>query len=112
MVSPPPGSGSTTPKCVASGPGAGDKGPVAVDCRIDGHAHRGQEGVPAARAVADDADLAVGRGEGAEFLDGRLGVAYELVVGDAARLPGGGRGVVGIHIESLAGVEVGADGVV
>ena len=41
-----------------------------------------------------------------------VGVAHELVVGDAARLAGGGRGVVGIDIESLAGVEVGADGVV
>ena len=40
------------------------------------------------------------------------GVAHELIVGDAAGLPGGGRGVVGVDIEALAGVEVGADGVV
>ncbi len=44
--------------------------------------------------------------------DGALGVADELLVGDAPGLPRGGRGVVGIDIEALAGVEVGADGVV
>ena len=41
-----------------------------------------------------------------------LGVADELVVGDATRLTGGGRGIVGIDMEALPGVEVGADGVV
>ena len=41
-----------------------------------------------------------------------VGVAHELVVGDAARLAGGRRGVVGIDIEALAGVEVGAQRVV
>ena len=68
--------------------------------------------MPAARAVADDADLAVGGGERPQRLDGGLGVAHELLVGDAAGLAGGGRGVVGIDIEPLAGVEVGAQGVV
>ena len=38
---------------------ADDERPVTVDGRIDGHAHRGQEGMPPARAVPDDADLAV-----------------------------------------------------
>ena len=68
--------------------------------------------MPAARAVADDADLAVGRGQRPQRRDRRLGVAHELVVGDAARLAGGRRGVVGIDMEPLARVEVGAEGVV
>ena len=68
--------------------------------------------MPAAGAVPDDADLPVGGRERPQGLDGALGVADELGVGDASGLPRGGRGVVGIHIEPLAGVEVGADGVV
>ena len=51
-------------------------------------------------------------GQRPQGLDGGVGVAHELVVGDAAGLAGGRRGVVGIDIEALAGVEVGADGVV
>ena len=68
--------------------------------------------MPAAGAVADDADLAVGSGQRSKRRDGAVGVTQELVVGDAAGLARGGGGVVGVDIEALAGVEVGADGVV
>ncbi len=51
-------------------------------------------------------------GRARRALDGRLGITHELVVGDAAGLTGGGRGVVGVDIESLACVEIGAEGVV
>ena len=96
----------------ALGHGAHDERAVAVDGRVDRQADRGQERVAAARAVADDADLAVRGRQGAQGLDGHFGIAHELVVGDAARLTGGGRGVVGVDIESLACVEIGAEGVV
>ena len=95
----------------AVGNGAGHEGPVAVDRRIDGQADSGEERVPASRAVADDADLAVGRRERPQGLDGRVGVAHEWSSGmpPASRRR---RGIVGIDIEALAGVEVGAERVV
>ena len=51
-------------------------------------------------------------GSARSAVDGAVGVAHELVVGDATGLAGGGRGVVGVDIEALACVEVGADRVV
>ena len=51
-------------------------------------------------------------GSARKWFDRGFGVAHELLVGDAAGLAGGGRRVVGIDVEALAGVEVGAQGVV
>ena len=67
------------------------------------------EGVPAAGAGAENADLAVVSGLRAHPLHGGLGVADHLGVGDAAVGAHLGGDVVGVALAALALIEVGAD---
>jgi hypothetical protein len=86
--------------------GAGDERAVAVDGGVERQADPGQEGLAAAGAVADDADLAVGRGQAAQVRRGPGYVADQARVGHAA-LGAGRRGsIVGAGARGVAVIEV------
>jgi hypothetical protein len=62
-----------------------DEAAVAVDGRLQRQAHRGEERLPAARAVADHADLAVGVGQPAQVRRRARHLADDPLVRDGDR---------------------------
>jgi hypothetical protein len=70
---------------VPLGRGLDDEAAVAVDGRLKRQADRGEERLPAARAVADHADLAVGVGQPAQVRRRARHLADDPLVGDGDR---------------------------
>jgi hypothetical protein len=70
---------------VTLGRGLDDEAAVAVDGRLQRQADRGEEGLPAARAVADHADLAVGVGQPAQVCRRARHLADNPLVRDGDR---------------------------
>src|SRR5690242_6225986 len=93
---------------VALGRGADHEPAVAVHGRVERQADRGQEGLAAAGAVADHADLAVGVAQPAQVRRRARDLADDAFVreGDRAGRTGRRHGVVRVRPWRLAGVEV------
>ena len=85
---------------------------VAVDRRVEIEVAGREHGLPSARAVADDPDLAVGAGQRSRYVAAPADVADQALIGHAALGPGGGGGIVGRRARRFAPVQVGADRVV
>src|SRR5262249_12691188 len=90
-----------------------DEPAPAVDSRVDLVAAAGeQQGLPAARAKTDGADLCRGAGQAAQMRRGRFEILYRLRIRFAEHDRHDRGHIVRIRWSSLAGVKIGCDRVV